>query len=170
MAQRGWVGINSCHGVLGRELLSAEPARLPLVLISGHSPWCLTSWQKGGTLRLLTTLGRGSVPREPIGLSLSRLVRAWQSWGVRLGLGRCTEETECSGSCWAQLPEEAGAGGAVGRRGSSPGCYAPGCQGLVGVGTPEQLLLVHLVQDVLAQHAGQAELPAAHQAEDQLHQ
>lgn len=67
---------------------------------------------------LLTTPGRGSAPREPTRLSLSHLVRAWQNWGVRLGLGRCTKETGCRDSCWAQLsPEAAGAGGAVGGRG-----------------------------------------------------
>lgn len=38
------------------------------------------------------------------------------------------------------------------------------------MGTPEQLLLVHLVQDVLPENSGQAELSTAHQAEDQLHQ
>lgn len=66
---------------------------------------------------------------------------------------------EVRGSYWAQLWPEAGAGG-------SPGCYPSGCQGLVGVGTPEQLLLVYLIQNVLPEHAGQAELPVAHQAED----
>lgn len=40
MAQRGWVGINSCHGVLGRKLLSADhspstsgPDKRPLALV-----------------------------------------------------------------------------------------------------------------------------------------
>lgn len=47
---------------------------------------------------------------------------------------------------------------------------ASGGERLEGVGVAEQLLLLHLVQDVLAEDAGEAELPVAHQREDQVHQ
>lgn len=50
-------------------------------------------------------------------------------------------------------------------------CRDPsGSEWLEGVSVSQQLLLLHLIQDVLAEHAGEAELAIAHQREHQVHQ
>lgn len=56
---------------------------------------------------------------------------------------------------------------------SYPGvpCGDPsGGERLERVGVAQQLPLLHLIQDVLAEHAGEAELAVAHQREHQVHQ
>lgn len=45
-----------------------------------------------------------------------------------------------------------------------------GSEGLEGVSVTEQLLLLHLVKDVLAQHTGKTQLAIAHQREHQVHE
>lgn len=45
-----------------------------------------------------------------------------------------------------------------------------GSERLEGVSVAQQLLLFHLIQDVLAEHTGEAELAIAHQREHQVHQ
>lgn len=45
-----------------------------------------------------------------------------------------------------------------------------GSERLERVSVAQQLLLLHLVQDVLAEHTGEAELAVAHQREHQVHQ
>lgn len=52
----------------------------------------------------------------------------------------------------------------------SPGCHPSGRERFDGVGVAQHFLLIHFIQDVLAQHSGQAQLPAAHQPEHQVHQ
>lgn len=52
----------------------------------------------------------------------------------------------------------------------SPGCHPSGRERFDGVGVAQRFLLIHFVQDVLAQHSGQAQLPAADQPEHQVHQ
>lgn len=50
-------------------------------------------------------------------------------------------------------------------------CRDPsGSERLQGVSVAQQLLLLHLIQDVLAEHTGEAELAVAHQPEHQVHQ
>lgn len=50
-------------------------------------------------------------------------------------------------------------------------CRDPsGSERLEGVSVAQQLLLLHLTQDVLAEHTGEAELAVAHQREHQVHQ
>ncbi len=50
-------------------------------------------------------------------------------------------------------------------------CRDPsGGERLEGVSVAQQLLLLHLIQDVLAEHTGEAELAVAHQREHQVHQ
>lgn len=52
----------------------------------------------------------------------------------------------------------------------SPGCHPSGRERFDGVGVAQHFLLIHFIQDVLAQHSGQAQLPTAHQPEHQVHQ
>lgn len=50
-------------------------------------------------------------------------------------------------------------------------CRDPsGCKGLEGVSVAQQLLLLHLIQDVLPKHTGKAELPITHQRKHQVHE
>lgn len=51
-----------------------------------------------------------------------------------------------------------------------PGGDAPRSQRLQRISVAQQLLLLHLVQDVLPEHTGEAELAVAHQREHQVHQ
>ena len=63
-----------------------------------------------------------------------------------------------------------GSGSPPGSGGPSPGSHPARGQRFERVGVAQQLLLLHLVQDVLAQHPGQAQLSVAHQPEHQVHQ
>lgn len=51
-----------------------------------------------------------------------------------------------------------------------PGRDASRSQRLKRISVAQQLLLLHLIQDVLPEHTGEAELTITHQREHQVHQ